>query len=78
MITILRQGKNYIEGSEGVYTEYACSGAADLASLPTGKDSERCDRPRPGSTAVVPSSDKAGASVYILSNEHEWIVLVSD
>ena len=78
MITMLKQGETYIAGSEGVYTEYVCSGLADVASLPTGQDSEAADRPRPGSTAVVPSADKAGASVYVLSNEREWIVLISD
>lgn len=53
MITMLKQGKDYITDKHGIYTEYVCSSAADVANLPTGANSEAEDRPRPGSTAVV-------------------------
>lgn len=59
MITMLKQGKDYITDKHGIYTEYVCTSAADVANLPTGANSEAEDRPRPGSTAVVPSTDAA-------------------
>lgn len=52
------------------------SSAADVANLPTGTNSEAEDRPRPGSTAVVPSTDGGAASVYVLSNERTWVLLI--
>ena len=47
MITMLKQGKDYITDKHGIYTEYVCSSAADVANLPTGTNSEAEDRPRP-------------------------------
>lgn len=47
MITMLKQGKDYITDKHGIYTEYVCSSAADVANLPTGANSEAEDRPRP-------------------------------
>ena len=89
MITMLKQGKDYITDSHGIYTEYVCSNAADVANLPTGANSEADvanlptganseaeDKPRPGSTAVVPSTDGGAASVYVLSNERTWVLLI--
>lgn len=70
MITMLKQGKDYITDKHGIYTEYVCSSAADVAN------SEAEDRPRPGSTAVVPSTDGGAASVYVLSNERTWVLLI--
>ena len=35
MITMLKQGKDYITDKHGIYTEYVCSSAADVANLPT-------------------------------------------
>lgn len=69
MITMLKQGKDYITDKHGIYTEYVCSSA-------TGTNSEAEDRPRPGSTAVVPSTDGGAASVYVLSNERTWVLLI--
>ena len=63
MFTTLKQGSNYIDDKHGIYTEYVCSSAADVENLPTGANSEAVDRPRPGSTAVVPSTDGGAASV---------------
>lgn len=40
MITMLKQGKDYITDKHGIYTEYVCSSAADVANLPTGTNSE--------------------------------------
>lgn len=76
MFTMLKQGSNYIDDKHGVYTEYVCSSAADVENLPTGANSEAVDRPRPGSTAVVPSTDGGAASVYVLSNERTWVPLI--
>ena len=76
MFTMLKQGSNYIDDKLGVYTEYVCSSAADVENLPTGANSEAVDRPRPGSTAVVPSTDGGAASVYVLSNERTWVLLI--
>lgn len=47
MITMLKQGKDYITDKHGIYTEYVCTSAADVANLPTGANSEAEDRPRP-------------------------------
>lgn len=47
MFTMLKQGGNYIDDKHGVYTEYVCSSADDVANLPTGANSEAVDRPRP-------------------------------
>lgn len=47
MITMLKQGKDYITDKHGIYAEYVCSSAADVANLPTGANSEAEDRPRP-------------------------------
>ena len=66
MITMLKQGKDYITDKHGIYTEYVCSSAADVANLPTGANSEAEDRPRPGSTAVVPSTDGGAPAVRLL------------
>lgn len=41
MITMLKQGKDYITDKHGIYTEYVCSSAADVANLPTGTNSDR-------------------------------------
>ena len=89
MITMLKQGKDYITDKHGIYTEYVCSSAADVENLPTGANSEALDRPRPGSTAIVPSADGGAgstaivpsadggaASVYVLSNERTWVLLI--
>lgn len=76
MITMLKQGESYITDTHGIYTEYVCSSVADVANLPTGANSEALDRPRPGSTAIVPSPDGDAASVYVLSNERTWVLLV--
>lgn len=76
MITMLKQGKDYITDKHGIYTEYVCTSAADVVNLPTGANSEAEDRPRPGSTAVVPSTDGGAASVYVLSNERTWVLLI--
>lgn len=54
MITMLKQGKDYITDKHGIYTEYVCSSAAD----------------------VVPSTDGGAASVYVLSNERTWVLLI--
>lgn len=78
MISVLKQGENYIENGEGIYTEYVCSGVNDVANLPTGKNSESIDRPRPGSTAIVPGSAGGSASVYMLTNEREWVLLLME
>lgn len=75
MITMLKQGERYVIDKHGLYTEYICSNADDIDNLPTGADTEALDRPRPGSTAVVPSTDGGAASVYVLSNEHNWVLL---
>lgn len=72
MITKLKQGGKYIEDKDGVYTEFVCATISDIAKLPTGKNSDAVDRPRPGSTALV----TAAAMVYVLSNEREWVVLI--
>lgn len=40
MITMLKQGKDYITDKHGIYTEYVCSSATDVANLPTGANSE--------------------------------------
>lgn len=72
MISTLRQGGNYLVDDSGVYTEYVCDTIADVANLPTGKNAQNIDRPRPGSTAVITSA----GSVYVLSNEREWVVLI--
>jgi hypothetical protein len=72
MITVLKQGSNYLANGEGVYTEYVCSTIADVQNLPTGKGLNTIDRPRPGSTAIVTSI----SAVYVLSNEREWVALV--
>lgn len=77
MITMLKQGCNYIDDKHGIYTEFVCSSIADVANLPTGAGSDALDRPRPGSTAVVPSTDGVNAaSVYVLSNERTWVLLI--
>ena len=76
MFTMLKQCSNNIHDKHGVYTEYVCSSAADVENLPTGANSEAVDRPRPGSTAVVPSTDGGAASVYVLSNERTWVLLI--
>lgn len=75
MINVLRQGKYYISDGNGIYTEFVCSSAADVANLPTGKNSDKEDKPRPGSTAVVPGENGGAASVYMLSNERSWVLL---
>lgn len=75
MITTLKQGERYVIDKHGLYTEYMCSNSDDINNLPTGADSEALDRPRPGSTAVVPSTDGGAASVYVLSNERTWVLL---
>ena len=73
MYTILKEGgPGYVANGEGVYKEYVCDTISDIATLPTGKESGGIDRPRPGSTALV----TAAASVYVLSNDREWVVLV--
>lgn len=76
MITMLKQGSHYIDDKHGVYTEFVCSSVADVENLPTGANSEALDRPRPGSTAIVPSADGGAASVYVLSNERTWVLLI--
>ena len=32
MITMLKQGKDYITDKHGIYTEYVCTSAADVAN----------------------------------------------
>jgi len=78
MFTTLKKGERYIEDKEGIYTEFVCSSVADVAGLPTGAGSDALDRPRPGSTAVVPGEDGASASVYVLTNEREWALLLME
>lgn len=53
MITMLKQGKDYITDKHGIYTEYVCSSAADVANLPTGANSEAEDRPRPPAVRLL-------------------------
>lgn len=72
MISKLRQGSTYLVDAEGVYTEYVCDTIAEVANLPTGKNSDSIDRPRPGSTAVIAEA----GMVYVLSNEREWVALI--
>lgn len=74
MFTMLKQGNTYIDDKYGVYTEFVCSSASDIANLPTGAESAVLDRPRPGSIAVVPSADGRGMSTYVLSNGHTWVL----
>lgn len=76
MITTLKQGKDYIIDKHGIYTEYVCSSVSDVENLPTGANSEALDKPRPGSTAIVPSTENSVALVYVLSNERTWVLLV--
>lgn len=76
MITTLKQNKDYIIDKHGIYTEYVCSSVDDVENLPTGANSEALDKPRPGSTAIVPSRDGGTASVYVLSNERDWVLLI--
>lgn len=78
MFSTLKKGERYIEDKEGIYTEYVCSSVADIASLPTGAGSDALDRPRPGSTAVISGADGTSASVYMLTNEREWVLLLSE
>lgn len=47
MITMLKQGKDYITDKHGIYTEYVCSSAADVANLPTGANSEAEEQTTP-------------------------------
>lgn len=72
MISTLRQGGTYLVDNAGIYTEYVCDTIADVDNLPTGKNSQDIDRPRPGSTAVIAEA----GMVYVLSNEREWVVLI--
>lgn len=72
MISKLRQGNTYLVDAEGVYMEYVCDTIAEVANLPTSKNSDSIDRPRPGSTAVIAEA----GMVYVLSNEREWVALI--
>ena len=78
MFTTLKKGERYVDDKNGIYTEYVCSSAADVAGLPTGAGSDALDRPRPGSTAIVPGEDGASASIYVLTNEREWVLLLME
>lgn len=78
MITMLKQGERYIIDKHGIYTEFICSSVADVVNLPTGANSEALDRPRPGSTAVVPGEPGTSASVYVLTNVREWALLLTE
>lgn len=68
MFTMLKQGSHYIDDKHGVYTEFVCSSVADVENLPTGANSEALDRPR--------RADGGAASVYVLSNERTWVLLI--
>lgn len=45
MITMLKQGKDYITDKHGIYTEYVCSSATDVANLQTCQPAQ-IPRPR--------------------------------
>lgn len=73
MYTILKEGgAGYMANGEGTYKEYVCDTISDISTLPTGKGGSGIDRPRPGSVALVTSA----ATVYVLSNAREWVVLI--
>lgn len=72
MITKLKEGNTYVVDNEGIYTEFVCDEPADVLNLPTGANSNSLDRPRPGSTAVITSTQE----VYVLTNQREWVALV--
>ena len=57
-------------GRDGVVTQYICDTAADIASLPTGKDAPAYgDQPAPGSTAL----DADGKEIYTLTPSRAWV-----
>ena len=72
MITKLKEGNTYVVDKEGIYTEFICDEPADVLKLPTGANSSSLDRPRPGSTAVITSTQE----VYVLTNQRVWVALV--
>ena len=73
--TIMRSDDSrYDEGSEnGIYYEYLCESADDVASLPTGADSSDEMPPRPGSVALI----EEDSSIYILKNDRTWGEIMS-
>ena len=72
MITKLKEGNTYVVDNEGIYTEFVCDEPADVLNLTTGANSSSLDRPRPGSTAVITSTQE----VYVLTNQRVWVALV--
>lgn len=72
MYTVLREDGNYLNNGQGTYNEYIVDDIEDVATLPTGKDNNSINRPRPGSTALVANA----SMVYVLNNAREWVVLV--
>ena len=75
MYSKLSQNGMNVQNEEGVYMEFICDTAEDIAQLPTGREcGVYLDRPRPGSMAVC----IAQKSLYTLSNQREWKLLSSD
>lgn len=75
MITLLMQGNAYVSDSNGDYMAYVCDTSADVAKLPTGADESEIFKPRPGSKAIVPDSAGAEATIYMLTNDRQWVYI---
>lgn len=73
MYTTLKEDGNYLNNGQGTYMEFVVDNIEDVATLPTGIGDASIARPRPGSTALVCNA----ATVYVLNNAREWVVLIA-
>ena len=58
---------------EGVYMEFMCDNATELAALPT--EGSLYGGPRPGSLALCLSDESSRKAFYVLSTARTWVFL---
>lgn len=65
MYTTLKEDGNYLNNGQGTYMEFVVDNIEDVATLPTGIGD--------ASIALVCNA----ATVYVLNNAREWVVLIA-
>lgn len=69
MLSVLKNGGDYVKGAQGQYQEFICDAVTDIAALPDGRAGGAMLRPCPGSTAYIIETGET----YILTNTRAWV-----